>query len=189
MTDATPPQCIAFDRHGTPCDKDSYIQARLCEDHALEVYVEMQGKVSANMGRLFKLMKEEARRHKQGPTEQEVMYKEAYEAQSVVYYVRISDYIKIGFTRNLNERLKQLRVYKEDLMATEPGGRDKERERHQQFADIRRGKRENFDKTPELLTHIARVRREHGAPKITTFIDFPKEDHRFTSARAMRLLT
>jgi hypothetical protein len=74
----------------------------------------------------------------------------------------------------MSERLKSLRVDVTDVMATEPGGRDKERERHEQFADIRRGRKENFERTPELLTHIAKVRRENGKPKITGHVVLDK---------------
>lgn len=180
--------CIAADRHGEPCDKESYVRAGLCVDHALEVYVEMQSNVSQHMRRLFKLMKEESESARQGPTEYEIQLKQGRAAQSVVYYARIGDYIKIGFTENLQERLAGLRIDKEDIMATEPGGRAKERERHLQFADIRRGKRENFEKTPELLTHIAKVRRENGPPRITRGVYLPPPEPKFSSPRMNRIL-
>lgn len=98
----------------------------------------------------------------------------AYEEQSQVYYIRIGDHIKIGYTQNLKERINGLRVDASDVLATEPGGREKERERHLQFADIRIGRRENFERTADLLTHIAKVRREHGKPKMTGYVKLNK---------------
>lgn len=94
---------------------------------------------------------------------------QALEAQSVVYYIRIGDHVKIGFTSNLRERLKALRVYTDNLLATEPGGRAVEAQRHQEFAAERVGRRENFNPSRRLLAHIEQVRNEHGAPVVTSY--------------------
>jgi hypothetical protein len=52
-----------------------------------------------------------------------------------VYYMRIGNRIKIGWTTNLTERLKAINP--EELVATEEGGRKLEKRRHSQFADLR----------------------------------------------------
>lgn len=81
----------------------------------------------------------------------------------VVYYARIGDYIKIGYTTRLKNRLRTLRV--DELLAIEPGHADLERHRHQQFAaeriDLRR---ENFTPSQALYTHIAGLRAIHDLP-------------------------
>lgn len=74
--------------------------------------------------------------------------------ESVVYYARIGDVIKIGFTTNLVERLRALRVQPGGLLAVEPGGRDVERSRHLEFADERYGAREDFAMSTRLMAHI-----------------------------------
>jgi hypothetical protein len=56
-------------------------------------------------------------------------------AGSVVYYMRIGNRIKIGFSTNLTERLKAINP--EELMAFELGGRKLEMARHSQFAQSR----------------------------------------------------
>lgn len=94
---------------------------------------------------------------------------EKLQAQSVVYYVRIHDHVKIGFTVNLRQRLSGLRVDDDALLATEPGGRPEEAARHKQFAAERVGKRENFNPSRRLLSHIEAIRAEHGDPVITTY--------------------
>lgn len=76
------------------------------------------------------------------------------EAQSVVYYVRIGDRIKIGYTTNLSQRMAALRVEPHNLLATEPGGRRLEAERHEQFADYRFGRREDFIDAQAIREHI-----------------------------------
>lgn len=89
---------------------------------------------------------------------------ERYEAQAVVYYVRIRDTIKIGTTVNMRSRMPQLMI--DELLATEPGGEELEDMRHKQFAGLRiRGER--FRPEPELMSHIAMIREHFGEPVIT----------------------
>lgn len=76
------------------------------------------------------------------------------EAGAVVYYLRIGDRIKIGFTTNLAQRVAALRLDPDAVLATEPGGRDIEYRRHLQFADERYGRREDFAPSDRLMAHI-----------------------------------
>ena len=57
------------------------------------------------------------------------------ERTSVVYYARLGNRVKIGYTTDLSKRMKV--VNPEEVMATEPGGPHLEAARHQQFADLR----------------------------------------------------
>ena len=85
---------------------------------------------------------------------------------SFVYYVRIGDHIKIGYSSRVRSRLQALRVPVDNLLALEPGGRDEEVARHRQFAAHRITQRwENFHPTPELMAHIDALRQEYGLPK------------------------
>jgi hypothetical protein len=93
-----------------------------------------------------------------------------YEEQAVVYYMKIGPHIKIGTTKNLRERIKALRCDPIDLLATEPGGREVEAERHRQFADDRLGRREDFKPSRRLLAHIRDVLAAHGTPTVTGFL-------------------
>lgn len=91
----------------------------------------------------------------------------AYEAQSVVYYVRIRDLIKIGTTVNMQARFGQLIV--DEILATEPGARPLEQMRHKQFAHLRvRGER--FAPGPDLDSHIAMLREHYGEPVMTGYL-------------------
>lgn len=75
--------------------------------------------------------------------------------KSLVYYILFGNRIKIGISATLRSRLdslpRGLRV-----LATEPGGREVERERHAQFADCRVGG-EWFRPTRTLMVHIANL--------------------------------
>ena len=87
------------------------------------------------------------------------------ERPAVVYYARmLTGRIKIGYTTDLYSRAAALRISHDAVLAFEPGGRDVELQRHRQFAATRHGRTEEFDESPDLLGHMMRVRREHGAP-------------------------
>jgi hypothetical protein len=91
----------------------------------------------------------------------------AYAAQSVVYYVRVGELIKIGTTVNMKARM--VGVMPDEILATEPGEYGLEKMRHQQFAALRvRGER--FRPAPELLSHIEMIREHYGEPQITSYL-------------------
>lgn len=71
---------------------------------------------------------------------------------SVVYYMRVGNRVKIGFTTNLTARLAA--IVPEEVMATELGGRLLEETRHRQFADLWVA-REWFRLEEPLISHIA----------------------------------
>lgn len=84
---------------------------------------------------------------------------------SVVYYVRIGGYIKIGYTTKLRERMRSLRVDPDALLAIEPGGRDEERRAHAWFAPERIGRWENFEPSARLLAHVEALREQYDLPR------------------------
>lgn len=71
-----------------------------------------------------------------------------------VYYVRIGDRCKIGYTASMWGRLVSLNP--EELLAVEPGGRNLERERHVQFRKLRTHG-EWFRLDQPLLDHVAEL--------------------------------
>jgi len=81
--------------------------------------------------------------------------------QNVVYYVQLTgSRIKIGWTGNLEQRLRSYRSRASDLLAIELGGQPVEARRHKQFAHLRIGRSEDFCEAPDLLAHIASLRQE-----------------------------
>lgn len=95
-----------------------------------------------------------------------------------VYYVRLDGVIKIGFTKNLDRRLRELGPTA-TLLATEPGTLKLERQRHQHFGkDLILG-REWFTESDELTTWINTLIEEYGEPdpsigRYTTPLDGPR---------------
>ncbi|MEU4640840.1 GIY-YIG nuclease family protein [Micromonospora sp. NPDC023814] len=84
----------------------------------------------------------------------------------VVYYVLIREgVVKIGTTSSLVERMSNLRLQPEDVLAAEPGHHALEKQRHAQFEALRIRKRwEDFTLTGELRAHIEAVAEEYGNP-------------------------
>ena len=79
---------------------------------------------------------------------------------SLVYYMQIRDTIKIGFTTQpLEKRRAQLMA--DRILAAEPGDAVTEALRHRQFKHLRITHlgNERFHIVPELLDHIAHIRR------------------------------
>lgn len=90
--------------------------------------------------------------------------RELSEHSEVVYYLRFGDRVKIGTTKNLEQRL--IALPHDEVMATEPGGIHVEQQRHKQFGHLRirtGSHREWFQLTPELAQHIAAVRARQDA--------------------------
>lgn len=87
---------------------------------------------------------------------------------SVVYYIRRGDHIKIGRTTNFRHRMSPLRP--DAVLAVEPGGAALETERHQQFR--RHHVRDHpdgiewFRPGPDLLEHIERTAALHDVPEL-----------------------
>jgi hypothetical protein len=79
----------------------------------------------------------------------------------IVYYVRIGDRIKIGWTGCLHARMGQLMP--DEIMAVEPGPLALERQRHDEFCGLLIVG-ERFKPAPRLLAHIAEVRKRCGDP-------------------------
>ena len=81
----------------------------------------------------------------------------AHQHPPIVYYMRLANLVKIGFTTNLTSRLATINP--QEVMATEPGDREREQERHRQF-DALRAHGEWFRLEAPLADHIDAVRRE-----------------------------
>jgi len=74
---------------------------------------------------------------------------------SVVYYMRIGNRVKIGYSSNLVERLNAINP--EELLAAESGTTDTERRRHREFGQYRTHG-EWFRLEGKLAEHIKRLR-------------------------------
>lgn len=153
------PECFAPAEHH---------DAPLCETHLrtagmawlrdnIETVREVTGAASQEI--MFDRVRRDAEHRRPEREAQASAARAEREAGAIVYYLRIGDVIKIGFTTNLHQRLAGLRLNPSAVLATEPGGRDQEYRRHQQFADERYGRREDFAPSDRLLAHIEHLAR------------------------------
>lgn len=90
---------------------------------------------------------------------------EAISGLSVVYYVRHRRLVKIGTTKHLSRRLRQLGCLWADVLAVELGGYELEAERHREFAQLLHEGREHFRLGESLKNHIRALRTsaQHGS--------------------------
>lgn len=148
------------ERLATLLDPDDFWFARVyVEAHRVERYgVEITDDILRSI--LVKLH-EDTSEWLEGIAEQQ-REREPVLAAQVVYYMRISDRVKIGYTSDLKRRTME--ITPEEVVATEPGGYDIEQRRHLQFARFRtRG--EWFRYEGDLKEHIAQLRTR--APALT----------------------
>lgn len=161
--------CTIESKTGRFCDSPAWPDAPfpICRHHAIKLYIAMRGihegafmkdmTMTPTVDPYFAVTPENVKRD----TERW----EAKKAEhSVVYYVRIGEFIKIGYTTNLRNRMSGLRTDCSNVLATEPGGKELEAKRHAQFDKIRVGRREDFKPTLALIKHIEAVRDFHGDP-------------------------
>lgn len=83
----------------------------------------------------------------------------------VVYYLRVGDLIKIGYTFKLEQRLRQ---YPPDavLLAVEPGDEELEKQRHHHLRHSLARGREWFHPTPEVEEFVQHVITQNGPPVV-----------------------
>lgn len=76
-----------------------------------------------------------------------------------IYYLRVGDLIKIGYTLYVEDRMKAYPPNSE-LLATHPGTRQTERQMHHKFLHLLEQGREWFAEGAELIEHIENVRNQ-----------------------------
>lgn len=79
-----------------------------------------------------------------------------------IYYLLVGDWIKIGFTSNLDRRLTEYPANAE-LLVTHPGTRAEETDLHRSFSPSLAHGREWYFQTPEVMAHVVRVKQEADA--------------------------
>jgi len=82
-----------------------------------------------------------------------------------IYYVRIGDEIKIGYTKNVRKRMHAYPpAPMSELLAVHPGTLQDEAALHQRFTPYRSNRREWYERRPAIMRHIADVVAEYGPP-------------------------
>lgn len=102
------------------------------------------------------------------------MPKPASPQQGTVYYVKVGEHIKVGWTSDMEQRM---RSYPPNsiLLATEPGTRADEKRRHKTLAAHRSHGNEWYVPAPSVLHHLDMVKAKHGEPDPAAFAAKPVE--------------
>lgn len=143
-------RCTIERRSGKFCDRPSASWAPfpICKKHAVELFLTMDGMVEsttsspAGMAALLLNHLDERRPLRAAPA-----------AEPVVYFVMIDGLVKIGYTSDLTARLRTYPPTAQ-LLATEPGGRERERTLHAEFGEYLSAGREWFTPGPRLRGYI-----------------------------------
>jgi len=86
------------------------------------------------------------------------------QAPGTIYYLQIEDKIKIGYTQDLGNRLKQYPPMAR-LLATHPGTFQLEADMHRKFSVYLSDRREWFVANAELTAHIERIHKDFKQDK------------------------
>lgn len=84
-------------------------------------------------------------------------------AEGFIYYLLVADRVKIGFSIDIRQRMRAYPPGSE-LLAVEPGSMELEKQRHREFAHVRRSGREWFMPCPEIDAHVVALVEQHGNP-------------------------
>ncbi|WP_405769276.1 hypothetical protein OG539_32755 [Actinacidiphila glaucinigra] len=138
---------------------------------------EETAQVAVKLGRLRYQRDVERREYEARNLEARIAARRSFEKlledhpDSVVYYVRRGQLIKIGTTRVFANRMSNLRP--DEILAVEPGSYSIENQRHQQFEqhrynrEVPGSKSEYFHPGDDLKDHILELRKRHGVPEQT----------------------
>jgi hypothetical protein len=140
----------------------TYPLTNLCDLHAQLVH----NAVAQDLNKLAAVIK--LRREPSQPAPERTLREE------VIYYVQVGGHIKIGWTSQLEQRMRN---YPPNtvLLAVHPGSRSDERKLHRRFAVHRSHGQEWYPLVPVVLDHIKRMLAEHGSPPVVFFGARPVE--------------
>lgn len=85
--------------------------------------------------------------------------------KAVVYYLRVGDLVKVGYSFELQQRLRQYPPDAE-VLAVEPGDEQLEQQRHRDLRNNLARGREWYHPTKEVMQHIAHIIEQHGPPVV-----------------------
>ena len=153
-------RCTAMLPSGKFCDSKSLPEAPfpICVKHASQVLHYLNSYMPSNVEDRMLI----AVRAVENQRAQQAERKAFTPKTGQVYYVHVGEYIKIGYSDNLPNRI---RAYPpgSKLLAVEPGDLTLEYQRHRQFEEYRAARNEWYRPAPELLAHIDRVRSGNAA--------------------------
>lgn len=152
-----------------------YLDTPFCETCALALWAVLDegmpqdAKDAASGGRLMPYLEREAMadevRREQDQVEADRARAEFMTRPGTIYYLRVGDLVKIGYSADLPRRMKQYPPHAV-LLAQHPGTRETERDMHQKLATKLAKGREWFKSCPEVESHIEAVKATYAQPHL-----------------------
>jgi hypothetical protein len=133
----------------------------LCEQHANDVWATVDAGQTeefkkAHRDERIAVLRLERLAKEQKQSKREASSYDRYTEPGFIYYLRVGDLIKIGYTFYLEDRMKAYPPNSE-LLATHPGTRQTERQMHHKFLHLLKQGREWFIEGDDLMAHIEDV--------------------------------
>lgn len=85
------------------------------------------------------------------------------DTEGQVYFLQSDNAVKIGWTSDLEQRMKSYSPGAK-ILAVMPGTRKDETRLHRKFAHLRTNRREWFAYSPQVMEEVGRIVKEHGDP-------------------------
>lgn len=164
-----PPKRCIWDR--CPNAAAKHLDLPLCQAHTEVVYTAVANDEDRMIARVMARRRQLEAETKAAKAKPKAAPAERVEA---IYYLQIAGHIKIGWTSNLDQRMRNYPPNTQ-LLAIHPGSRDEEKQLHRRFAVHRSHGNEWYPLVPVLLDHIKRVIAEHGEPPTMIFGARPTE--------------
>lgn len=146
------------------CSRPQFKGMPLCEEHAQDVSNEMAfHHMDINIAYQAQMRREDTEAIRSEAIRKrldvEGFLASRKQEPGMIYYLKVEDQVKIGFTTDLDSRLKAYPPMAK-LLATHPGTFATERDMHSRFAAHLAGRKEWFAVHPELESHISAVRKQ-----------------------------
>lgn len=159
---ARPNDCIWPD-----CRKDRLYWIPMCFEHVDHVYMTARDRFENEPDLTLAQRNARAARYAREEREinEEIRIEDTRGNQpGWIYYLRVGDLVKIGYTTNI---LRRMREYPPDsrLLAVHPGTLDFEKQMHDIFRGSRARGREWYRPEPHLLEHCEKIVAEYGNPE------------------------
>lgn len=145
------------------CSNNSeYLESPFCGQCIWELWVHIdntqpeQKKALARTGRIEEIHLLEAQWEEQDRLEREEIKRERMTQPGTIYYLLVGGLIKIGFTSDLGQRMRQYPP-NSTLLAKHPGTRETERQMHHRFLHSLAEGREWFAPNDALSHHMEEV--------------------------------
>lgn len=163
-----PRRCANYHCHGN----SGFLNTPFCDDCIWRLWAHIDGKLPEKMKELAKQERfdaihyraavENARKEQWRKDDSAERRNETLTTPGDIYYLSIGDLIKIGFTTDFEQRMRQYPP-NSTLLARHPGTRKTERQMHHKFLQHRSKGREWFTPCDEITEHIKAVREQFAA--------------------------